>query len=1074
MGKFDVLPLFNVNTCLIIYQVRLIFNKTGVLIILSLFSIGQTLFGQSVHFNTVSLKEGLSQNTITSMVQDDRGYIWMGTSDGLNRFDGYEFIVFRNSKGDSTTLSSSLISCLYLDTEGMLWVGTNVGLNRINPKTFETKSYFHWFEDSLSLSSNGIKCVGQDAEGNIWVGTDNGLNRMRSDGSFARYEIAEGDTASLPGKEVRDILLDELGALWIATDGGLATYNSLSDSFRRYRYRFDEINSLSNNNVLCLGRGTNNQIWIGTRKGLNRLRTDSISFTRYSTDFPEKDFLSSDIILSVLEDDNGDVWVGTPTGLNKVSPEEESSVAFRYRPNELNSLPNDYILSLLLDHSGVIWVGTQSAGVATLDREAPQFNSVTYSDYQGYEPEQNRIYGFSQAGDTAIWVASGKGINLFNPFSGESIFSLEKQNHPISRDDFSALAVKEVDDSLIYIGTAEKGFWQYNAQRDELKKYTVNSQDSLSITSNRITKIVTDASGDLWLGSAGGGLIFFDSYAETFRSFRFNGEDPNSIRDNNIISLNADDDGKLYVGTGNAGLYILDTRTKKFIKRYHLNDSKQTIPDNTIYSIMVEKEGIVWLGTNGEGLARVNTVTDSVKVFNRKDGLANQVVKGIAKDVFDIIWLSTNAGVSAFNERTNTFRNYTEEAVLGKNAFIQGSYFRDNEGVIYFGGANGFDYFNSIGLRENKYVPKVSIVGYNLYTAEGGDTLQRMNYNVGDTLRINPQYTGVSFTFSALSFKQPEKNQYAYRLKGVFDDWQYSGTRRYVSFSTLTPGTYSFEVIASNNDGTWSTEPARMTLIVNASIWESTWFKIAVVLVVLAILLLINRYQIESEKARRKVLEHAVSVRTKEIAKERDTNVVLLREVHHRVKNNLQIIVSLLSLQSNHIKDRGMLNVFSEIQNRVRSMSLIHQKMYKTKNLASVNLKEYLLDLSKNLLDTYRVGQVVELEMDISVSKFSADTLTPLGLIINEIISNSLKYAFPDGQDGVISVSLHQVNEKKFRLIIGDNGVGFPENFKEDQDSFGSELIEALTEQLNGTLKVRDDLKGAFYQLDFEDVGDEN
>jgi two-component sensor histidine kinase/ligand-binding sensor domain-containing protein len=1048
--------------------------KTTFFLLLSFVVLGKSLLGQSVHFNTISLKEGLSQNTITAMIQDDRGYVWTGTKDGLNRFDGYDFIVFRSAKGDSLVLSSSSITALHQDTDGILWVGTAFGLNRFNPVTFETQSYFHWFEDSLTISSNSIKCIGQDGEGNIWVGTDNGLNRLIDDGLFVRYEITEGDSTSLPGKEVRDILLDDLGALWIATEGGLASYNSLSDSFKRYRYKFDDENSLSFNNIFCLEKGDQNTIWIGTRQGLNELKTNTKTFNRYYANKPRQGFLSSDIIQSLLYDDNGDLWVGTPSGLNKLYDERQRSIVYRYKENELNSLPNDYILSLLLDRSGVIWIGTQSAGVATLDREAPQFYSVTYSNVKGYEPEQNRIYGFSQAGDTAIWVATGKGINLYDLIADKSIFNLTGKNHPINRKDCAALSVKELNDSMLYIGTAGKGLWQYNMVQDELKIFAVDSEDSLSLASNRITKIEADRSGNLWLGSAGGGLMFFDAKTEKFESFKFDGEDPNSIRDNNVISLALDKEGLLYAGTGNAGLYVLDPKTKQFVTRHHANSSENRIPDNSINSIMIDNSGILWLGTNGEGLVRIDQTTDSIIVYNRADGMANQVVHGITKDIFGIIWLSTNAGLTAFNEETRTFRNYTEQAVLGKNTFLQGSLYRDSEGVIYFGGANGFDYFNSIGLKENDYIPSVSIVGYNLYTADGGDTLLRMNYNVDDTLRMKHNYTGVSFTFSALSFKQPEKNQYAYRLSGIFDDWQYSGTRRYVSFSTLTPGTYTFEVIASNNDGLWSKNPARVTLIVEASIWETKWFKIAVVFVILAILLLINRFQIESEKARRKVLEHSVSIRTKEIAKERDTNVVLLREVHHRVKNNLQIIVSLLSLQSNYIKDKRMLDVFSEIQNRVRSMSLIHEKMYKTKNLASVNLKEYLDDLAQNLLETYRVGQSVNLSVDISVDKFSADTLTPLGLIINEIFSNSLKYAFLNGKEGTITVSLHQIALGQYRLIIGDDGVGFPDDFEAGNDSFGSELIEALTEQLNGTLKIRDDLKGAFYQLDFEDAGSDN
>lgn len=1041
------------------------------IISLGLLASAFNLLGQSVHFNSISLKEGLSQNTVSAMVQDDEGYIWLGTKDGLNRFDGYDFIVFRNAKGDKPTLSSSTITALHQDTDGMLWVGTTFGLNRFDPKTFETESFFHWFEDSLTISSNSIKCIEQDAEGRIWIGTDNGLNLFTQEGSFIRYQIAEGDSTSLPGKEVRDVLLDDLGALWVATDGGLALYNSFSDSFKRYRYKFDDDNSLSNNNIFCLEQGNRNTIWIGTRQGLNELRTDSMFFRRFYSDRLQEEFLSSNIIQSLLYDDNDELWVGTPSGLNKVVDQGESSIIYRYAENELNSLPNDYILSLMLDRSGVVWVGTQSAGVATLDREAPQFNSVNYSNVKGYEPEQNRVYGFAEAGDSAVWVATGRGIMLYDLYADRSYSNLKVENHPINRTDFAALSVLELNDTMLYIGTADKGLWQYNTAQEELKIFNIDSQDSLSLTSNRITKIEPDRLNNLWLGSAGGGLIYFDANTENFESFRFDGEDPNSLRDNNVISLEMDKNGLLYVGTGNAGLYVLDPKTKKFIARYHANSTDRRIPDNSINSIMVDNSDVLWVGSNGEGLIRIDQKTDSIIVYDRGNGLANQVIHGITKDIFGIIWLSTNAGLTAFNKDTRTFRNYTEEAVLGKNTFLQGSFFRDSEGVLYFGGANGFDYFNSIGLRENAYSPEVSIVGYNLYTTGGSDTLQNMIYDVKDTLVVSPEYNGVSFTFSALSFKQPEKNQYAFRLSGVFDDWQYSGTRRYVSFSTLRSGTYSFEVIASNNDGLWSNVPAQLTLIVEAPFWESTWFRVAVVLVILGIFFLINRYQIQSEKARRRVLEHSVSIRTREIAKERDTNVVLLREVHHRVKNNLQIIVSLLSLQSNYIKDSNMLDVFSEIQNRVRSMSLIHQKMYKTKNLASVNLKEYLDDLAQNLLETYRVGQSVRLSVDISVDKFSADTLTPLGLIINEIFSNSLKYAFPNGEEGTITVSLHQIAVGKYRLIIGDDGVGFPDDSEEDQDSFGSELIEALTEQLNGTLKVRGDLKGAFYQLDFEDVG---
>ncbi len=1026
--------------------------------------------GQSVQFNNLSIKEGLSQNTVTAIMQDDRGFIWAGTRDGLNRYDGRSFVVFRHDKSDSTTLSNNSITSLLQSNDGHIWIGTAFGLNRLNARTLSVQTYFHWFEDSLSISSNTITSLIQDREGILWIGTDNGLNRMSQDGKFTHYVIEEENEKSLPGKVVKDMALGPNGGLWIATESGLALYEPDSDSFKRFQTEFRDDNSLSNNNVLCLTKGVDGILWIGTRDGLNKLNVNDTIFTRYYSDYPRRDYLTSNIILTILEEENGDTWIGTPSGISLISSIPGRSDRFRHEPNRINSLPNDFVTDLLIDNAGMIWIGTESAGLATLNRELPQFNSVNYSGSNGFEPERNRINAFTTLSDKELIIATGKGLGLFNTQTGESTFKSNGKQNPVNLSDYHALDVEIVKDSLLWVATLADGIWKYEIQSDILTKYQVGDELT-GLSSNRINSIQPDGQGNLWLGTSGGGLSFWNSSSERFNTFRFDGNDPNSIRDNNILSLALCSDSILFVGTGNAGLYEFNQKVGNFVGRLHVEGSNFSLPSNTINSIFIDPDHVAWIGTDGGGLVRYDRSRDSLRVFNTSDGLGNNVVHAITMDDFGVLWFSTNAGISAFNNETQTFRNYTEQAVLGRNTFLRGSACYDKNGILFFGGSNGFDFFNSNGLKENRFRPDMAVVGMELFEASASDSVRTPLRAIPDTLILEPNFSGLSFEFAALSFKQSEKNQYAYRLEGLVDEWQYIGTRNFVDFTSLNPGWYTFEVIGSNNDGFWTEEPAVIKVHVKPAFWETTAFRLFVIIVVLTGLYLAYRYRIAAEKARTKELEFAVGERTKEIAKERDTNATLLREIHHRVKNNLQIIVSLLSLQSRFIQDDRMMKVFSEIQNRIHSMSLIHQKMYKTEDLASMDINDYVIDLVQNLLNTYSLDQDVSLEIDVSVKSLHTDTLTPLGLIINEIISNSLKYAFVDDRSGKITVKLHPLESGKYLLELGDDGVGLPSGNETEKETFGSELIQALSEQLNGELVHLKDRKGTNYRLEFEDVG---
>lgn len=1031
-------------------------------------------FAQSIRFNALSINDGLSQASATCFTQDRAGFIWVGTRDGLNRYDGYSFSTLQYDLTDSASISNNSITDLVSDRNGNVWAGTNFGLNRIDGNTLRTETFYHWFEDSASVSSNHIRALAQDKLGRIWVGTDNGLNRLDDIAAnrFIRYSIAPDDAQSLSNNTINDILVDSQGRIWIATNGGLNKYIPETNSFKRFRRDFDDNNSISDNRVLALCEDHDGIIWIGTRSGLNRYNPEMGVFTRYFMNSPRENLLSSNIINALQVDRKGDLWIGTPTGLTRFAKNIEHSTQYHSGSNRVNGLRNDFILSLLMDRSGMIWVGTQSAGIATLDLEAPQFFSHIISGRREYEAGQNQIFSFFQMDSDRVWTGTGAGLAVFSIREDTTRFysdlrskpSVGKINHPV-------LALNYTSDSTLWLGTNGAGLYSLDLRNDSLKNYRVFSDNSDGLSSNRISDMYVDVDENLWIATLGGGVCYFDRNKGVFETYKFKSSVTTVIRDNNIQCILGDTEHNIWFGTGNAGLYRLDRFTGELSNFTAGNVEQGFLPSNSINDLYCDSKGRIWVATSGGGIAVYRKNKNHFTTYNTSDGLVNNVALAITADDSDNLWVSTNGGISAFDLYTETFRNYNEQDILGQNTFNTGSCLACSNGIVFFGGSNGFDYFNSNGLKENKFIPPVVITGYQVINrADRGQQFLPRNLNNSE-LELEYNHSGFSLEFAALNYKQSGKNQYAYRLKGLFDTWRYIGTRNFATFSNLNPGKYTFEVIGSNNDGYWSESPARLTILVHPAIWQTMWFQVLGALAVAGCLYLFYKYKLASARARNRILELAVLDRTREISKERDTNAVLLKEVHHRVKNNLQIIVSLLNLQSRFIRDSKLLDVFGEIQNRVRSMSMIHEKMYKTKDLQTVNIEEYITDLSENLIHTYRVGHQIELDVDIEVNSFKSDTLTPLGLIINEVISNALKYAFREDRTGKIFVHIVKIENGNFRMIIGDNGIGMPADLAIGHtESFGTELISALSEQLEGTIRLLPDRDGTVYEVIFRDV----
>lgn len=1054
---------------------RLLFGPIFRACLLAGFLVPQALIAQSLPLGSLGIKDGLPQATITAMLQDDAGFVWVGTRDGLARYDGYAFEVFRNVVGDTCSLTSNHITALCQGADGDIWVGTSFGLNRLNPRTLKAARYYHWFEDDYSLSSNRVKALATDRDGRIYIGTDNGLNLFHPGGvGFQKYYLEKDSITSLSGNRISDLVVDRHNRLWIGTDVGLSLMQE-DGVFKRYRYQFDDDNSLSHNEVLCIAEGASGNLWIGTRSGLNKFHPELEVFTRYFADRPKPGLLSADMITSLLIDVDGKLWVGTPVGLNQLyqSRDGDDRMAGSYVAGDL---PVNNITEMISDASGLIWMGTLTAGIFTLNTKAQRFFAEGQTKQAGAEPEQHKVYSFVRSGENELLVGTGMGLTKYRlDLSGlpgnrhwKNAGQVLATNAPV-RDMW-------LDQSgLLWLATDGQGLLAVDPVLMQVQKaFTVDPENEHGISSNRISALLAASDTVLWVGTLGGGFCRFDRPQEKFTSYRFSGGKRESLRDNNVTSLVLDPGGHIWLGTGNAGLYQFDPDTDRLSLFDGGNAQGRSLQSASINDLYLDRNGRLWVATQGGGLAYLSRGEKEFTTYLQENGLASNVVHSLCVDFDNNLWVSTNAGISALNTRTGTFRNFNEQDVPGFNTYFAASVYQDNESRVYFGGANGFTYFYAEGLRVNAFVPPVVIRSIALLDeAENGPRDRQRLKQSGDTARLEYDHPGFTIEFASLNFEQPEKNQYAYRLLGLSEEWRYMGTRRFATFSSLPPGNYRLEVRGSNNDDLWNDTPAVLHIHIAPAFWQTVAFRVAAVAIMWALFYLIYLWRIRREQKQRKALELAVADRTKEIAKERDTNAVLLREVHHRVKNNLQIIVSLLSLQSRFIKDHSLIRVFDEVQNRVRSMSLIHQKMYQSKDLSTVNIAEYIQDLAHNLLNTYRVEQRVQLEVNVEVNRFNSDTLTPLGLIINEIISNALKYAFEEDKEGRIFVEIKGTAPGAYRMVIGDDGIGMqPQKLSEVTDSFGTELVTALTEQLNGTIKLLPVDKGTMYQIDFEETED--
>ncbi|MEW6732588.1 MAG: two-component regulator propeller domain-containing protein [Acidobacteriota bacterium] len=860
-----------------------------------------------IKFEHFSIEQGLSENTIHCILKDRQGFIWFGSQNGLNRYDGYSFTIFRHNIKDPASLSNNFVVSLYQDRDGMIWIGTLYGgLNKYDPGSQRFTIYRHNPEKPDSLSSDGVRAIYQDNTGTLWVGTMDGLNIFDPNTQrFTVYRHNPNDPNSISSNEIRTIYQDRAGTLWIGTTQGLNKYNPSTDNFIAYHNNLNGSYSFSSDRIFSIYQDSSGTLWIGTQNnGLNRYDAQTESFTSYRNDPKNPDSLSNNWVNSIYQDTFGTLWIGTMDGLNRYDPKTQRFTVYRHNPNDPNSLSSNIIFSIVEDKSGILWVGTATGGVSKYDHKRYRFKNYCNNPSHFNKSICDEITAIYQDRSQALWIGTqNNGLNRYDAQTESFTSYRNDPRNPYSLSNNQVRAIYQDNAGTLWIGTGN-GLNRYDPKTQRFTIYRHNPNDPNSLSSSEIRTIYQDRAGTLWIGT-NQGLNRYDTINQRFTVYRSQPNNPNSLSDNYITSIYEDNANRLWIGTGN-GLTIYNAKDQSFISYRNNSSDPNSISDNSISAIYQDSIGTLWIGTLNGGLNRYDPQSNHFTIFTEKEGLPYNTIAGILEDKQGNLWLSTYKGISKFNPSTAKFKNYDINDGLQSNKFRRDACYKSSSGEMFFGGANGLTRFYPEQIKDNSYIPPIVITTFKIFDQTTTQAnLSPFQEGQQERLPIELSYNEnfFSFEFVTLNFTNPEKNQYAYKMEGVDKDWIYCGTRRYTSYTNLNPGDYIFRVKGSNNDGLWNETGTAIRIRINPPLWRTWWAYLLYITSLVIIGYASYQYRIWALKRQNLILETKVAEKTyqlklseKSAQEANQAKSVFLANMSHELRTPLNAILGFVQI----------------------------------------------------------------------------------------------------------------------------------------------------------------------------------
>ncbi len=787
-------------------------------------------------FQHLGIEDGLSSESVTTICQDRLGFMWFGTIDGLNRYDGYSMKLYPWHPGEPDTLSYNMVSCSLVDGTGTLWVGTNFGgLSRYRQKSGTFVRYYSASGPQDTFSPPTILTLYEDRAGTLWIGSERGMDRYdRKTDRMFRYRHDPQDPHSLSHNYVTAITGDSEGNLWIGTRDGLNRMDTATGTFTRFHHGPAQPGGLADNYISSLAFGKKGLLWIGlVRGGVDRWDIKTGRFHHFGPGIT-----LPTTVTALLRDKKGNMWIGSGNnGLFVFDPESGGWSNFRHNPLNPSGISFDAVSSLYEDRTGLVWIGTPGGGVNFVNPNKPRFYRFPDASSHTGVLSSKIVTSFCEDDNGMLWLGTtGGGLNKLDRRSGTvEVFRPKPQNLPLPpcSNIFSLLPGGE---GYLWLGTAGDGLIRFHPGTGAVKAYTDETEPGRPgvLARSYITFIIKDRDGFLWLSLQGGrkGLSRFDPKTETFTDYQKDLVNPSGFQTTAVTALFLDSRGTLWIGGVLNGLSRWHRDGNTF-SRFHMLEKTTIGPVSyEITSIGEDLSGRLWAGTTGGGgLYCFDPTTERFTAsYTTEDGLPGNSIYGILTDGAGYIWLSTNRGISRLNLETRYFKNFDLSAGLQGYSFYQGSYYKSKMGELFFGGRNGFNAIRPEAVKWNVTPPPVAFTYLRHFPLPG--KVGRPSYgkveDISTSERLSFPYSRDTraFEFAALDYANPSKNRYKYKLEGFQEGWSFLGRKRTVTYNNLPPGTYVLRVAASNNDGVWNENGTSLVLEITPLFWQTWWFRL--------------------------------------------------------------------------------------------------------------------------------------------------------------------------------------------------------------------------------------------------------
>ncbi|MDX2188613.1 MAG: two-component regulator propeller domain-containing protein [Bacteroidota bacterium] len=1001
------------------------------------------IFGQSddIIFDHLSIEQGLSHSSVSTIYQDSKGFLWFGTGGGLNKYDGYTFEKYHSYAKDTNSPINNLSNLIFEDRSGVFWLGSDFGYTIYNPNTNTFKKNLTYAVENHIFNFSHIHNIIQDLEGNMWFSQDSALIKLKlSTHTYSKVDFKHG--------KILKIIMSKEGLFYVGTSNGLYSFNPKSSDAK-----FESINNILQIKAITL-LADKQGILIASKQGI------------YKYSFAKKKFIKLEYGLkeSILDEvkcisnNSENIYIGTIYGL--VVCNNGTHNVYTHNISNEGSLSTNTVNCILIDKSGLVWIGTSNGGINIIDKQRHRFRTFKNTPY-GYKSLKN-VYGLTQDSKGRLWVGTHEyGITIIDSTKNIVLNNPSKENNISKNLNGTILEIKT---GSMWVATWNMGITEIEEIRPNNFNYKWirnYANDPLSLKGWSIRYMIKSKfTGDIWICSYDAGLEKYDVKNKRFIHYSFEPNNPFYIPFKKIWCLMEDHKGNIWVGTQEGGVFMLDIQNKK-VKHFAFDmKNPNSLASVSIRSLFEANDGSIWIGHSGAGLDKLNLKTGKITHFSENEGLCNEVIWSITQDQKGMIWLSTDNGISRLNPYNNTFSNFNTSDGLQGAQFNHASFNKTLKGEIMYGGINGFSIIDPMKFSIDSFVPPVVITNFKLYNAtikpgikwENRTILNKPIYT-SEELHLKYNDKIFSFEFAALDYANPEKIKYAYMMEGFENEWiQTNSDKRYATYTNLEHGTYTFKVKATNSDGVWTNLPTEIKVIIEPPFWNTIWFRFIVICIVIILLAIFYWYRVYTINKQNVLLRKLVEERTIEINKQNielvnlnATKDKIFSIIAHDLKNPFQGILSLTTLLIDKYKEYSdeqkhqFINqikgtsekAFNLLQNLLNwAQTQTDSIHYEPKSIELISLIEQSVSVYKVNAEKKQIK--IEFQLPSSILIYADENM--ISTVLRNLIGNAIKFT-PESGKIIISSKL-ELN--KVLISIIDSGIGISEEifnklFKIDQ-----------------------------------------